>query len=64
MKTLLELVKTLLKINQPWKFFGILIFLSFLIYMVFGPGVKHAGMVKDAIFEEPVKVESAVEPAK
>lgn len=60
MKTLFKFLNDCLKIKEWWKFYGILLFLAFLIYMMFG-GVEHAKMLKDYIMKEDVKVESANE---
>jgi hypothetical protein len=60
MKALFKFLQDCLKVKEWWKFYGILAFLAFLIYMMFG-GVEHAKMLKDYIMEEHVEVQSAVE---
>jgi hypothetical protein len=62
MKTLFNFLNNCLKIKEPWKFYGILSFLAFLIYMIFGGGIGHVSGVADMLMQEQIEVKS--EPSK
>ena len=58
MKALFNFLNGCLKVKEWWKFYGILMFLSFLAYLLFGGGLGHFGQLKDLIQNEQIEVKS------
>ena len=61
MKALFKFLQDCLKVKEWWKFYGILFFLAFLAYLLFGGGIGHLSQVKQYLTEEPVTIETTNE---
>jgi len=55
----LDFLLSILKVKEWWKFYGILIFLSFISYLIWGGGVGHMRSISDMLLSDEAEIVKA-----